>query len=141
MLSGFKQFILRGNMLDLAIGVVIGASFNSVVNALVKDLITPLVTAIAGQPNFASLQFTIHHSTFMYGDFLNSVLTFVIDAAVIYFFVVMPFTKMVALIHKPTKESKEELPFKQCPECLSEIPKEAKRCKFCTALLTKEVHA
>ena len=136
MLNDFKQFILRGNMLDLAIGVVIGASFNSVVNALVKDLITPLVTAIAGQPNFASLQFTIHHSTFMYGDFLNSLLTFVIDAAAIYFFVVLPFTNLIGIIHKPGKTKKADLPMKLCPECLSEIPTEAKRCKFCTTVLS-----
>jgi len=140
MLNGFKQFILRGNMLDLAIGVVIGASFNSVVTALVKDLITPLVTAIAGQPNFATLQFTIHHSTFMYGDFLNSLLTFAIDAGVIYFFVVVPFTNLAMLIYKPKKTAEKDSPFKQCPECLSEIPKDAKRCKFCTAELVK-VHA
>lgn len=132
MLQGFKQFILKGNVVDLAVGVVIGVAFGAIVNAFVKDLITPLIGAIGGQPNFSGLTFTINNSKFLIGDFINSVISFLIIAAVVYFFVVLPMNKLVTL----TKKEKPIDPTtKKCPECLSVIPLEAKRCAFCTAVL------
>lgn len=133
MLSGFKQFILKGNAVDLAVGVVIGVSFSAVVNALVKDIITPLIAAIGGKPDFSAIYFSVNNSKFMIGDFLNVLLTFLINAAVIYFLVVLPMNKLIAI----TKKSKPIDPAtKKCPECLSEIPIDARRCSFCTSVLT-----
>ena len=132
MLNGFKQFILRGNVLDLAVGVVIGAAFNSVVSALVKDLLTPLIAAIVRAPNFANLTFTIHKSQFLYGDFLNSIISFIIEAAAVYFFVVLPVNELISKMHKPIPPADPTT--KKCPECLSDIPLEAKRCAFCTSV-------
>jgi large conductance mechanosensitive channel len=134
MLKGFRDFILRGNVLDLAVAVVIGAAFNSIVSSLVADLITPLIAAIGGKPNFSNLFFTIHKSKFMYGDFINSLISFLIIAAVIYFLVVMPMNKVMARIKRGEKVDPTE---KTCPECLSLIPIKAKRCKYCTAVLKK----
>ena len=128
-MKGFKEFLLRGNVVDLAVGVVIGVAFGTVVTAFVKDLMTPLIAALFGQPNFANLTFTVNNSKFLYGDFLNAVISFVIVALVIYFFVVMPFT---ALISRFRKEPPPDPTLKKCTECLSEIPIEAKRCAFCT---------
>lgn len=129
-LNGFKQFILRGNVVDLAVGVVIGAAFTSLVNAIVKDLLTPFIGAIAKVPDFSGLKFTINESQFLYGDFLNVFISFVIVAATVYFFVVLPVNTLIA---KTKKEEKQVEPTtKKCPECLSEIPLEAKRCAFCT---------
>lgn len=129
MLKGFAQFLMRGNVVDLAVAVVIGAAFGAVVTALVKDLITPLIAAIAGKPNFAALVFTIHHSRFAIGDFINALVSFVLVAGAIYFFVVAPMNAMVTRFRKP-----EAVPaLRECPECLSEIPLAARRCKFCTA--------
>lgn len=131
MLQGFKQFILKGNVVDLAVGIVIGVAFGNVVTALVKDLITPLVAAIGGNPDFSSLYFTVNNSKFMIGDFFNALLSFLINAAVMYFFVVIPMNKLVTL----TKKEKPVDPTtKKCPECLSIIPIEAKRCAFCTSV-------
>lgn len=130
MLQGFKQFILKGNVVDLAVGVVVGVAFGNVVTALVKDIITPLIGAFGGQPDFSSIYFTINHSKFMIGDFLNTLISFLINATVIYFFVVVPINKLTAF----TKKSKSVDPdTKKCPECLSLIPKDAKRCSFCTS--------
>lgn len=130
MLQGFKQFILKGNVVDLAVGVVVGVAFGNVVTALVKDIITPLIGAFGGQPNFSSIYFTINHSKFMIGDFLNTLISFLINASVIYFFVVLPINKLTSL----TKKGKPADPdTKKCPECLSLIPKDAKRCSFCTS--------
>ena len=132
MLKDFKKFILRGNMLDLAVAVVIGVAFTAVITALVRDLITPLIAAIGGNPDFSSLTFTIHHSTFRYGDFLNYLITFVIVAAAVYFLVVLPVN---ALVERARQEPPEDPTTKRCPECLSEIPLEARRCAFCTTQL------
>ena len=128
MLSGFKAFLLRGNVVDLAIAVVIGAAFGAVVAAFVKDLVTPLIAAIGGQPDFSQLYFTVNKSKFMYGDFFNSIIAFVIIAAVIYFFVVAPYTAFVA---RSRAKQPEDPSTKKCPECLSEIPVQARRCAFC----------
>jgi large conductance mechanosensitive channel len=127
-MKGFKSFVLRGNVVDLAIAVVIGVAFGAVVTALVKDLITPLIAAIGGQPNFGNLAFTVHHSKFSYGDFINEVLAFLILAAVVYFLVVLPVGKLLSM-NKKTEAATE----RDCPECLSSIPLAATRCMYCTA--------
>lgn len=127
-MRGFKAFLLRGNVVDLAIGVVIGIAFGAVITAFVKDLVTPLIAAIGGQPNFSSMFFTVNNSKFLYGEFINALLAFLIVAAVIYFFVVIPYTALVARSHK---EPPADPTTKKCPECLSEIPIDAKRCAFC----------
>jgi large conductance mechanosensitive channel len=129
--SGFKKFVLRGNLVDLAVAVVIATAFGAVVTSLVKDLITPLVAAIAGKQDFSSLSFTVNKSTFAYGDFINVLLTFVIIAAVVYFFVVSPVARLLAFMQR-NKEATE----RECPECLSEIPTKATRCMYCTAVVT-----
>jgi large conductance mechanosensitive channel len=134
MIQEFKKFILRGNVVDLAVAVVIGAAFTAVVNAMVKDLITPLIAAIGGKPNFASLKFTIHHSQFLYGDFLNALVSFVILAAVVFFFVVNPVNKLIALSNRRGKPVDPTT--RKCPECLSEVPLAATRCAFCTTKLS-----
>ena len=130
--KGFKEFILRGNVVDLAVGVVIGAAFGSIVNALVKDLITPFVAAVFKSSDFSGLFFTINGSKFLYGDFINSLISFLIIASVVYFFVVTP-TNL--LISKMRKEPPLDPTTKKCPECLSEIHKDAKRCSFCTQVV------
>ncbi len=130
-IKGFKQFILRGNVVDLAVGVVIGAAFTSIVNSLVKDLLTPLVAAIFRQPDFSGIYFTVNHSRFMVGSFINSLISFLIVAGTVYFFVVTPINTLVA---KARKEEPADPTTKKCKECLSEIPKEAKRCAFCTQI-------
>jgi large conductance mechanosensitive channel len=131
MLQDFKQFILRGNVVDLAVAVVIGSAFSAVVTALVKDLITPLIAAIGGTRDFSSLRFTIHHSQFLYGDFLNAFISFVILAAVVFFLVVTPVNKFVAFSRRNQRPIDPTT--RKCPECLSEIPIKATRCAFCTA--------
>ena len=129
MLKGFRAFLLRGNVVDLAVAVVIGAAFGAIVEAFVKDLVTPLIAAIGGQPDFASLSFTINNSKFLYGDFLNALIAFLLIAAVIYYFVVLPIN---ALIARARKEPPADPTTKKCTECMSEIPIGAKRCAFCT---------
>jgi large conductance mechanosensitive channel len=127
--KGFREFLLRGNVIDLAVAVVIGVAFGVVITAFVKDLVTPLIAALGGKPDFGSLSFTINNSKFLYGDFVNALIAFVIVAAVIYFFVVAPVN---ALIERSRKEPPADPTTKKCTECLSEIPIEAKRCAFCT---------
>jgi large conductance mechanosensitive channel len=126
--KGFRQFLTRGNLIDLAVAVVIGTAFTALVTALVADLITPLIAAIAGKPDFSQLAFTVHHSTFKYGSFINAVLSFLIIAAVVYFLIVSPVARIMMRISRH-KEATE----RECPECLSTIPIAASRCKFCTA--------
>ncbi len=131
-MKGFKQFLLRGNLVDLAVAVVIGLAFKAVVDALVKDIITPLIAAIGGKPDFSQLTFTINNSKFLYGDFINAVVSFVIIAAVVYYFIVLPVN---TLIQRSRREPPADPTTKKCPECLSEIPIDARRCAFCTALI------
>ncbi len=134
--QGFKQFILRGNVIDLAVGVMIGAAFNAMISTLVKDLMTPFVAAIVGKPDFSKLQFTIHGSQFLYGDFLNNLLSFFITAATVYFFIVVPINKLNEKVG--AKGPSPESTTKQCPECLSNIPAKARRCAYCTAVLKEK---
>lgn len=132
MLRDFKTFLLRGNVVDLAVAVVVGAALLAVVQALVADLVTPLIAAIGGQPDFGALNFTVNGSQFTYGHFLNAVISFVIVALVVFFFIVMPVN---ALIARSRKEPPADPTTRKCPECLSEIPLAAKRCMHCTAVV------
>jgi large conductance mechanosensitive channel len=134
MFKGFAAFLSRGNVIDLAVAVIVGGAFGAVVTALVKDLITPLVAAVAGKPNFGSLHFTIHNSVFAYGDFLNALVSFVTVSAAIYYIVVLPTQKLIELRRGPI-----ETTVTVCPECLSEIPLAATRCKYCTAVQPERV--
>jgi large conductance mechanosensitive channel len=131
MLKGFREFLFRGNVVDLAVAVVIGAAFGAVVTALVKDLLTPLIAAIVGKPDFAALKFTVNNSEFLYGDFLNALLAFVLVGAAIYFFVVVPMQRISARFQKPAAPAAT----RPCPECLSEVPIAARRCAHCTAVI------
>ena len=126
-MKGFRDFLSRGNVIDLAVAVVIGTAFTAVVTAVVADLITPLIAAIVGKPSFASLKFTVNHSTFLYGAFLNALLTFLIVAAVVYYLIVAPMAKINARFHKNVEATTRD-----CPECLSTIPLAATRCMYCT---------
>jgi large conductance mechanosensitive channel len=126
--KGFRAFLLRGNVVELATAVVIGVAFGVVITAFVKDLVTPLIAAIGGQPDFSSMSFTVNNSKFLYGDFLNALLAFVLIAAVIYFLVIVPYT---ALMARSKKEPPADPTTRKCPECLSEIPIDAHRCAFC----------
>jgi len=130
MVREFRQFILRGNLVDLAVAVVIGTAFGAVVTALVRDLVTPLLAAVGGKQDFSALSFTINDSHFLYGDFLNALVTFVVVAAVIFLFVVKPVN---ALMERYRTEPAPERETTECPECLSQIPEAAHRCAFCTA--------
>src|SRR3990167_2611410 len=132
MLSEFKQFLLRGNVVDLAVGVVIGAAFGTVVTALVRDLLTPLIGAIVKTPDFSTLSFTLNGSQFMYGDFINTIIAFVLFPAAVFFFVVKPMNILTA---RARKEPPADPTTKKCPECVSEIPINAKRCMHCTQAL------
>jgi large conductance mechanosensitive channel len=138
MLKGFKQFLLRGNVVDLAVAVVMGAAFGAVVTALVKDLLTPLIAALVGKPDFSSLSFTLNGSLFPIGDFFNALLSFLLIAAAVYFFVVTPIN---ALISRSRKEPPADPTTKKCPECRSEIPLDAKRCAYCTTVVAQQVAA
>lgn len=129
MLSGFKNFISRGNVVDLAVAVVIGTAFGALVASLVADLLTPLIGAIIGEPDFSGLSFEINGSVFTYGNFLNALISFLSVAAAIYLFVVAPLEKLQEMRHGPKVGTRE------CPECLSEVPAPAKRCAFCTSEL------
>lgn len=133
MLKEFKQFLLRGNVVDLAVGVVIGAAFGSVITALVSDLLTPFIAAIARVPDFSGLFFEINSSKFMYGHFINALIAFILVSATIFFLVIKP---MNFLVNRSKKEAYIDPKTKKCKECLSEIPIEAKRCSHCTQIIT-----
>ncbi len=130
MAKEFKTFLLRGNVVDLAVGIVIGAAFGAVVKALVGDLLTPIVAAIIGKPDFGGLSFTIHNSRFLYGDFINQVISFVSIAAAVFFFVVQPVNALMARRKTGVDVESETRP---CSECLSEIPRAARKCAFCAS--------
>ena len=132
MLNDFKAFLLRGNVVDLAVAIVIGVAFTAVITAFVEDLVTPLIAALGGEPDFSALDFTINGSTFRYGDFINKIISLLIIAAVIFFFVVQPVNY---LMQRAKKEPPPDPTLKKCPECLSDIPIDARRCAFCTAQL------
>jgi large conductance mechanosensitive channel len=129
-MKGFRAFLLRGNVVDLAVAVVMGVAFNNIVQAMVKDIITPLIAAAGGRANFSTLELTVGSTTVRYGLFLNAVIAFLIIAAVVYFLLVAPMAKLVAFAQR-----KREAAEKECPECLSVIPAKATRCKYCTAVL------
>ena len=126
MFKGFRDFILRGNVMDLAIAVIIGAAFTAIVNSLVSDIINPLLAAIIGKPDFSALTLSVNHGVIQYGNFLNALISFLLIAFVVYFFLVVPMSKMLARIRGPIDATT-----KKCPQCLSEIPLAASRCKFC----------
>jgi large conductance mechanosensitive channel len=128
MLKGFRDFVLRGNVVDLAVGVVIGAAFGTVVTALVKDLLTPVIAAVVKKPDFSAFFFEFNGARFLYGDFLNATISFLLIAAAVYFFVVLPVNSLLSRIQKQAPLDK-----KKCPECRSEIAWDARRCAFCTS--------
>lgn len=132
MLKDFRDFVVRGNAVDLAVAVVIGAAFGAVVNALVADFLTPLIAAIGGQPDFGGLTFEINGSRFLYGDFLNKLISLLAIAAAVFFLVVKPMNTVTARL-RPSRPV--DRPTRACPECLSDIPQDARRCAFCTAEL------
>ena len=125
MLSGFRQFVFRGNVVDLAVAVVIGGAFGAVVTAFVKDLLTPLIAAIVGSPDFSAIRFTVNGSQFLVGDFINAVVAFLLIAAAVYFFVVAPVNAFIARQNRG--EAAPDPTTKKCPECLSEVPVAARR--------------
>ena len=131
MLSDFKKFVLRGNVVDLAVAVVVGAAFTAVVTAFVVDLVTPLIAAIFGKTSFSDLSFTVNHSVFKYGSFLNALISFLIIATVVFFAVVIPLTALLRRMMRCPPRSPS--PKRLCPECLSDIPVAARRCAFCTS--------
>lgn len=130
LLGEFRAFIVRGNLVDLAVAVAIGAAFTTVVNSLVKDLVTPLIAAVGGKPDFGSLTFTIGEGTFRYGSFLNALITFLVVAAVLFFLVIKPVNTLLDALRPEPAVDRET---RECPECLSAIPSSARRCAFCTA--------
>lgn len=129
MLKGFRDFILRGNVMDLAVAVIVGGAFGAIVNSFVKDIITPLISAVGGKPNFESLVLDVHGGKVMYGNFLNATITFLIIAFVVYFGMVLPVNTLMNKFKKPVPAAPPST--KACPECLSEIPLAAKRCAHC----------
>jgi large conductance mechanosensitive channel len=134
MLQGFKQFIFRGNVLDLAVAVVMGAAFGAVVTALVKDVLTPFIAAIVGQPDFSAITFTINNSQFLIGDFINAVVSFLLISTAVYFFIVLPVNTIVDRSRRGAPPP--DPTSKKCPECVSDIPIAARRCAFCTTDLS-----
>ena len=132
-MKGFKQFLLRGNVLDLAVAVVIGAAFGAVITALVKDLITPLIAALAGKPDFSAIAFEVNGSKFLVGDFLNALISFLLVAAAVYVFVVLPVNAIME--RRRRGEAPPDPTTRQCPECLSQIPIAARRCAFCASVV------
>jgi large conductance mechanosensitive channel len=133
-MRGFKQFLLRGNVLDLAVGVVIGVAFGAVITSFVKNLLTPLIAALVGKPDFSAYSFEINGSKLLYGEFVNTVISFLLVATAVYFFLVLPMNKLVERSRKSAVPADPTT--KKCPECLSEIPIEARRCAHCTTVLT-----
>ncbi len=127
--KGFRNFILRGNTIDLAVAFVVGAAFNGMIQSLVKDLITPLIAAVGGNPNFSNYYFTLNHSRFLYGEFLNTLISFLVIAAAVYFLVVQPINKLIAISNKMRRPP--DPTEKKCKECLSTIPLQATRCAYC----------
>ncbi|MBZ5567164.1 MAG: large conductance mechanosensitive channel protein MscL [Acidobacteriia bacterium] len=134
-MKGFKQFLLRGNVVDLAVAVVVGAAFGAVVTAFVKDLVTPLIAAIVGKPDFSAFYFDVNGSRFLYGDFINAALAFLLISAAVYFFVVLPINTLIQRYRKAPAPADPTT--KKCPECLSEIPIAARRCAFCTSVVAE----
>jgi large conductance mechanosensitive channel len=132
-LKDFRKFILRGNVVDLAVAVVIGSAFTAIVTSLVKGLVTPLIAAIGGKSNFSTLFFTVHHSKFLYGDFINAVVSFLLVATVVFFMIVQPLNKLMSRLNP--KDDVDTPAERECPECLSAVPAAATRCKFCTSTL------
>jgi large conductance mechanosensitive channel len=132
-MNGFKKFMMRGNVIDLAVAVVMGAAFGVVVTELVKDLITPLIAAIVGKPDFSSIQFTVNNSKFMIGNFINALVSFILIGIAVYFFVVLPMNSLMARMHRG--DVPPDPTVKKCPECLSDVPIAARRCAFCTSPL------
>jgi large conductance mechanosensitive channel len=133
-LTEFRQFILRGNVVDLAVGIVIGVAFTGVIQGLVRDLISPLIAAVFGQPDFTKFHFTVHHAVFSYGDFITRVITLVIIGATVFFLVVKPVNLMIDRFHlSPASPS---LATKRCPDCFTDIPQRARRCPNCTSELS-----
>jgi large conductance mechanosensitive channel len=137
LLTEFKEFILRGNVIDLAVAVVLGTAFGAVVKALVADILTPLIAAIFGKPDFAALSFTIHKSRFLYGDVINNIITFLSIAAALFFFVVKPVNYLVERRRRGAQDPESD--DRPCPECLSTIPKAATRCAYCTAQVAPSI--
>ncbi|PYR52434.1 MAG: large conductance mechanosensitive channel protein MscL [Acidobacteria bacterium] len=135
MLKGFRQFMLRGNVVDLAVAVVIGAAFGGVVSSLVKDLLTPLIAAIFGKPDFSAIAFEVNGSKFLVGTFINTVVSFLLIGTTVYFLIVAPMNALTERMRKG--EAPADPTTRQCPECLSEIPIAARRCKFCATALTR----
>jgi large conductance mechanosensitive channel len=131
LLRDFKTFLLRGNVVDLAVAVVVGAAFGAVITALVRDLLTPIIALIVGKPNFSNLSFTINSSHFLYGDFINFLISFISIAAAVFFFVVQPVN---ALMRRRKTQPDVESETRACSECLSDIPAQARRCAFCTSV-------
>jgi len=131
-MSGFKAFLLRGNVVDMAVGIVVGAAFGTVVSAFVKDLLTPFIAALVKKPDFSAIVLTLNGSRFMVGSFINEVISFILIAGAVYFVVVMPMNRLLARLNPPAAPTT-----KPCPECLSEIPLAAKRCAFCASALAK----
>ena len=138
MLKGFKTFLLRGNVVDLAVGVVIGAAFGTVVSSFVKDLLTPLIAATVGKPNFDYLVLEVNGAKITYGTFLNALISFILVAGAVYFFVVLPVN---AIVSRARKEPPADPTTKKCPECLSEIPIDARKCAHCTSVLSGAARA
>ncbi len=138
-MKGFKQFLLRGNVVDLAVAVVIGAAFGTVVSSFVKDLLTPFIAAIVGKPDFSALTFEINGSKFLYGEFINAAVSFLLISAAVYFFVVLPINTLIQRYRKAPAPADPTT--KKCPECLSEIPIGARRCAFCTSALPADAAA
>jgi large conductance mechanosensitive channel len=132
-MKGFRQFILRGNVVDLAVGVVMGAAFGTVVTALVKDFLTPVIAAVAGKPDFSNIGFDINGTKFPIGDFINALVSFLLIAAAVYFFVVLPVNTLMARVKRG--EAPPDPTSKKCPECLSDIPIGARKCAFCTSVV------
>ena len=133
MFKGFREFVLRGNVVDMAVGVVIGAAFGAIVTALVKDLLTPLIAALVGKPDFSGYVFEVNGSKFLYGDFINAVVSFLLIAAAIYYLVVLPVNALMARIHQNEPAAAPDK--KQCPECRSDIPIAARKCAYCTSVV------
>jgi len=128
--KGFREFVLRGNVVDIAVGVVIGAAFGTIVTAFVKDLLTPLIAALVGKPDFSAYTFEIRGSKFLYGDFINAMIAFLLVAAAVYYFVVVPVNALMARINRGETPAPDK---KKCPECLSDIPVDARKCAFCAS--------